>query len=213
MQSQGNNRNSQRKQSIRLFRNPVLESLSHVHPIVPLLIWLPLALWLIYRAVAVHQVGLPGLAGIGVAGLVFWTFAEYALHRFVFHFPAKSRLGKRFVFLFHGVHHDDPRDKTRLVMPPVGAAIILAILWVIFSAVIPYPWVEPFTAFFLLGYLTYDYIHYATHHFPMRHPALRYLKQYHMKHHFAGEESRFGVSSPLWDLVFGTYLPPDQRGH
>lgn len=200
-----------REQSIRLFDNPLLEALSHVHPIMPLLVWLPVAAWLLLRAVTVHEIGAAGLAGIGVAGLLTWTFAEYTLHRFVFHYPAKSRLGQRFVFLFHGVHHDTPQDKTRLVMPPVGAALILGVLWLLFSSVLPYPWAEPFTAFFLLGYLVYDYIHYATHHFPMRHPLLRFLKQYHMRHHFASDGGRFGVSSPLWDWVFGTYHPPRER--
>lgn len=100
-----------REQSIRLFDNPVLESLSHVHPIMPLLVWLPVAAWLLVRAVTVHGIGPVGLAGIGIAGLVTWTFAEYSLHRFLFHYPAKSRLGQRFVFLFHGVHHDTPRTR------------------------------------------------------------------------------------------------------
>ena len=205
------NTNAGRNKSIRLFKNPILESLSHVHPIIPLLVWLPLALWLIYQAIAVDQISFIALTGIGISGLLTWTLAEYMLHRFVFHFPAKSRWGQRLVFMFHGVHHDDPKDKTRLVMPPVGAAIILAILWVIFNAVIPEPLVKPFTAFFMMGYLVYDYIHYSTHHFPMRHPALRYLKQYHMKHHFSGEGGRYGVSSPFWDIIFRTYLPPNKR--
>ena len=194
-------------ESVRLFENPLLEKLSHVHPIVPLLVWGPLAAWLMVRAVTVHGIGPAGLALIAVAGLLAWTLAEYLLHRFLFHFPAKSRLGKRIIYLFHGVHHDTPQDKTRLVMPPAGAVPILAVLWLLFSLVLPQPWAEPFTAFFIVGYLVYDYIHYATHHFPMRHPLLRYLKQYHMRHHFAGEEGRYGVSSPLWDWVFGTYVP------
>ena len=193
-------------ESVRLFQNPLLEKLSHVHPIVPLLVWGPLAVWLVVRAVTVHDIGAAGLALIAVAGLLSWTLAEYLLHRFLFHFPAKSRLGQRFIYLFHGVHHDTPQDKTRLVMPPAGAAPILGVLWLLFSAVLPQPWAEPFTAFFIVGYLVYDYIHYATHHFPMRHPVLRYLKQYHMRHHFAAEGGRYGVSSPLWDLVFGTYM-------
>lgn len=198
---------SARQGSIRLFRNPVLESLSHVHPVVPLLTWLPVVAWLLYRSIFVHELGLPGLLASAGAGLLAWTLAEYVLHRFVFHYPAKSRLGQRLVYLFHGVHHDSPGDKTRLVMPPAGAIPIMVTLWLLFSLLLPYPWHEPFSAFFIAGYLVYDYIHFATHHFPMRHPALRYLKQYHMRHHFSGERGRYGVSSPLWDIVFRTYAP------
>jgi dihydroceramide fatty acyl 2-hydroxylase len=195
--------------SIRLFRNDFLESLTHVHPIVPLLFWSPVALWLLWRSVFVHELAAPGLLGIACAGLLVWTLSEYALHRFVFHHRASSRLGQYLVFMFHGVHHDAPRDKTRLVMPPAGAVIVMLLLWQVFRLIVPAPWIEPFCACFIIGYLIYDYIHYSTHHFPMRNPVARYLKHYHLKHHFSGEGGRFGVSSPLWDKVFGT--EPGQR--
>lgn len=191
-------------ESIRLFRNPLLEAMTHVHPPMPALIWLPVAIWLFYRTIASHQISASGWLQLAIAGLLTWTFAEYAIHRFVFHYPAKSALGKRLVFLFHGVHHDVPNDKTRLLMPPVGAALILAVLWGLFSLLLPQPLREPFMAFFILGYLIYDYIHYATHHLPMRHPVLRYLKRFHMAHHFFDPSTCYGISSPLWDKVFGT---------
>lgn len=190
--------------TIRLFRNDFLESLTHVHPIVPLLFWSPFAGWLLWRTFDVHHLPLAAVSGIAVLGLVVWTLTEYLAHRFLFHFPARSRLGKWLVFMFHGVHHDAPRDKTRLVMPPAGAVLLMLLFWLIFSLFVPHPWIEPFVAFFVIGYLIYDYIHYATHHFPMRNPVARYLKRYHMQHHFSGEDGRFGVSSPFWDIVFGT---------
>ncbi|MEP5764795.1 MAG: sterol desaturase family protein [Halieaceae bacterium] len=191
-------------QSIRLFENDLLERLSHVHPITPLLFWGPIAGWLIWRSVSLHQLAAAPLLAIAVAGIFTWTLAEYCLHRFLFHYPAKSKLGKWLVFLFHGNHHHDPKDKTRLVMPPAGAIPIMAALYLLFGLVIPQPWIEPFCAFFIIGYLVYDYIHYATHHFPMRNRAAKFLKHYHLKHHFSGEGGRYGVSSPMWDRVFGT---------
>jgi sterol desaturase/sphingolipid hydroxylase (fatty acid hydroxylase superfamily) len=191
-------------QSIRLFENDFLERLTHVHPIVPLLFWAPVVIWLLWRSFAMHQLPLLPVLGIAVLALVTWTLTEYSLHRFVFHYPARSRLGKWFVYLFHGNHHDDPQDKTRLVMPPAGAIPIMAALFFLFGLVIPAPWIEPFGAFFIVGYLIYDYIHYATHHFPMRNPVAKYLRRHHLKHHYSGEGGRYGVSSPLWDFVFGT---------
>jgi dihydroceramide fatty acyl 2-hydroxylase len=195
--------------SIRLFRNDFLERLSHVHPITPLLVWAPVSGWLVWRALQMHQLAVGAVLLVLVAGLFTWTLAEYCLHRFLFHYPARSRVGQWLVFLFHGNHHEDPRDKTRLVMPPAGALPIMALIYGLFSLFIPSPWIEPFCAGFIIGYLIYDYIHYSTHHFRLRGPVGRYLKRYHLKHHFSGETGRDGVSSPLWDLVFGT-RPPDK---
>lgn len=190
--------------SIRLFRNHVLESLTHVHPLVPLLLWGPVAILLLGRSMMVDGLRIPQLLPVAAAALLVWTFTEYSLHRFVFHFPARSRPGRWLVFLFHGVHHEAPQDKTRLVMPPAGAILIMALLWGLFELLIPAPWAQPFLGCFIVGYLIYDYIHYATHHFPMRHPLLQRLKQHHMRHHFSGVPGRYGVSSPLWDVLLGT---------
>jgi sterol desaturase/sphingolipid hydroxylase (fatty acid hydroxylase superfamily) len=191
-------------ESIRLFENDLLERLSHVHPITPLLMWGPFAAWLLWRSFALYQLPLPPVLAICVAGVFTWSLTEYCLHRFLFHFPARSKTGKWFVYLFHGNHHDDPRDKTRLVMPPAGAIPIMLVLYLVFGLIIPHPWIEPFCASFIIGYLIYDYIHYSTHHFPMRNRIAKYLKHYHLKHHYSGQEGRYGVSSPLWDSVFGT---------
>jgi sterol desaturase/sphingolipid hydroxylase (fatty acid hydroxylase superfamily) len=193
------------EQSVRLFRNDFLEALTHVHPIVPLLFWGPIVAFLLWRSLAVHGLSLPEVLAIGTLGLFVWTLTEYCLHRFVFHYPAQSRIGKYLVFMFHGVHHAAPRDKTRLVMPPAGGVILLAMLYQFFRLAVPAPWTEPFCAFFIIGYLVYDYIHYATHHFAMQPPLLHFLKVYHLQHHYGAKGLRYGVSSPLWDRVFGTY--------
>jgi sterol desaturase/sphingolipid hydroxylase (fatty acid hydroxylase superfamily) len=198
-------------QSIRLFENDLLERLSHVHPITPLLFWSPVAAWLLWRGQSEHALGAATIALLAVGGILTWTFTEYLLHRFLFHFPARSRFGQWLVFLFHGNHHEDPRDKTRLVMPPAGAIPIMLVLYLLFSLLLPAAWLDAFCAFFIVGYLIYDYIHYATHHFPMRNPVAKYLKHYHLKHHYAREGGRFGVSSPLWDIVFGTRPAGDKR--
>jgi len=47
-------------------------------------------------------------------------------------------------------------------------------------------------------------LHYATHHFRMKSPLMAALTRHHLKHHFASDKTNFGVSSPLWDWVFGT---------
>lgn len=200
-------------ESIRIFENPILEACTHVHPIIPLLVWVPIISFLFYRAYSIDHLSSINFLALGVIGLLVWTLTEYVLHRIVFHWDAKSKLGKRFVFMFHGLHHDDPQDPTRLVMPPVPAVLIYLLLWQMFALVVPAIYMNAFMAFFMIGYLCYDYIHYATHHFPMTSKVGKYLRKYHLQHHYSGERSKYGVSNPLWDYVFGTVTGPKEEHH
>src|SRR5438045_2986065 len=56
----------------------------------------------------------------------------------------------------------------------------------------------------VFGYVCYDMLHYATHHFAMKRGIWLWLKQYHLRHHFKDDHVGYGISSPLWDLVFRT---------
>jgi sterol desaturase/sphingolipid hydroxylase (fatty acid hydroxylase superfamily) len=194
-----------------MFENDFMESLSHVHPATPAIVWTPVIAWLIWRAFVVHELAASTVAGLALLGLFVWTLSEYLLHRLVFHFQAKSAIGKRIHFMIHGVHHDAPDDATRLVMPPVAAFILAAVLYTIFRLPLGPVLVEPFFAFFLIGYLAYDYIHYYVHHFNPRTRIGKFIKQNHMMHHFVTHNARWGVSSPLWDYVFGTAEEPGRE--
>jgi sterol desaturase/sphingolipid hydroxylase (fatty acid hydroxylase superfamily) len=106
--------------------------------------------------------------------------------------------------VIHGVHHEDPQDASRLVMPPFNSVIMGTLLYLGFRVLLGPAWVDPFFGSFIFGYLCYDYIHFSVHYFTPRTPIGRYLKQTHMIHHYAMPNARWGVSSPLWDWVFGT---------
>jgi sterol desaturase/sphingolipid hydroxylase (fatty acid hydroxylase superfamily) len=194
--------------SIRIFENPILESLTHVHPIIPLIVWTPIVAYLIYHGSAVDGMTINDHLLWAPIGLLVWTLTEYVLHRVVFHWNSPWKWGQYLVFLFHGLHHDDPNDPTRLVFPPVPAIAIVLCLYALFALVVPAMFLEAFMAYFLIGYLCYDYIHYATHHFKMTSVVGRYLRKYHLQHHFSKEESKYGVSNPLWDYIFGTVTGP-----
>ena len=198
---------------IRLFKSDFLEFFTHIHPAVVVAIWLPVALY--FLAQAIYNVA-PGASTAYIPigfflGMFVWTFTEYTVHRFVFHFAPKNPPAwlERLIFLFHGVHHAQPQLKTRLVMPPVVSVPIAFIFYGLFGLVVGAwigapQWIAPLFSGFIIGYLAYDLIHYATHHFPMRWGFLKFLKRYHMMHHYKTPDARFGVSSPLWDKVFGT---------
>lgn len=198
------------KKSVRVFSNPVLEATTHVHPIVPLVLWGPVASYFLYSALVHDRLSFSALLLLCVVALLVWTLTEYVLHRWVFHFHAQSKLGKRLVYLFHGLHHEDPNDSTRLVMPPVPGVLIMSLLYLLFSFFCPESYFHGFMAFFIIGYLCYDYIHYATHHFRMTSKVAKYVKKHHLKHHFRTPNARYGVSTPLWDIVFGTMEQPPQ---
>lgn len=193
--------------SIRLFKSGFFEWFSHIHPLTPLVVWGPVSGWLIWRG---HHAGLGllDLAAVGVLALFVWSLSEYVLHRFVFHFKPKGELLERLHFIMHGIHHADPVDPTRLVMPPPVALALSALLYPFFRLLLGPVWIDPFFGFFLVGYLCYDYTHYAVHHFRPRTRWGQRLKQNHMIHHYVNSEVRWGVSSPIWDWVFGTFHEP-----
>lgn len=193
-------------QSIRIFKSDALERFTHVHPITPLVLWVPVIAYLFYLSSAIDHLSGSEVIRWAAAGFFIWTLFEYVLHRFIFHWTAQSPLQERIVYLMHGLHHDDPVDPTRLVMPPAAGLFLAVILFCIFRLVLGPLIIHGFFGGFLVGYLCYDYIHYAVHHFTPRTRIGKYLKQSHMTHHYVSHNARWGVSSPIWDYVFGTVV-------
>lgn len=205
------------EEPIRLFKSDFLEFFTHVHPATVLLLFVPVVLVFLGRGF----VELGGTGGLGslalllAGGLALWTLAEYLMHRFVFHYEPKGKFLQRVWFLIHGVHHEQPQCKTRLVMPPILSIPLALGFYALFHVVVGTALGAPHTvsalyAGFVTGYLAYDMLHYAEHYLPAKGGALKYLKRYHLLHHFKTPDDRFGVSSPLWDLIFGT-LPKDRK--
>jgi len=190
-------------ESVRMFKSDFIEFFSRVHPATPQVLYLPLIAASIYFAMAGAGLSILSVAKCFVLGLAIWTLLEYVIHRYAFHYEPKTRIGKQLHFVVHGVHHDYPNDAKRLVMPPV-VSIPLAIVFyglfiLLFGTVAPAVW-----AGLVGGYVCYDSIHYAIHHFPMKTGILSRLKQHHLRHHYHDDHAGYGVSSPLWDYVFRT---------
>jgi sterol desaturase/sphingolipid hydroxylase (fatty acid hydroxylase superfamily) len=190
------------KESSRMFRSNLLESLSKVHFTVPLFVYIPVIAYFIYRAFFILDNNIITFAAAFAAGLLFWTLTEYILHRFVFHFVPRSKWGRRLHFIFHGVHHDYPNDARRLVMPPSASIPLATGFYLLFALVLPVPYVAAFFAAFMSGYLFYDISHYALHHGNFKSAFWKKLKQHHMLHHYTDATKGYGVSSALWDKIF-----------
>jgi sterol desaturase/sphingolipid hydroxylase (fatty acid hydroxylase superfamily) len=193
---------SNSQESIRMFSSDLLESVSKVHYSIPLLIYVPVILTFVCLALMSPLLKILYIVLLYAGGIATWSFIEYTLHRYVFHFHPESDLGKKIHFIFHGVHHDYPNDKLRLVMPPSVSIPLAFGFYYLFNMFIPTPYLYPFFAGLVSGYLFYDISHYAIHHFNFRNKFWVKMKKHHMQHHYKDENKGFGVTSGFWDEVF-----------
>lgn len=196
------------KGQARLFQNQYLEYLTKTHPLVIWGMYIPIIGYLLYFSYTHFNLPILTAAGIFFAGIFFWSFFEYIMHRWIFHFASENEKVKRVVYVMHGNHHEYPRDKERLFMPPVPSIIIASILFAIFYF-IGFLVGARFLAFsffpgFMLGYLLYGTMHYAIHAWNPPFKWMKGLWRNHHLHHYKNTEQGFGVSSTLWDHVFGT---------
>lgn len=193
---------SNSRESVRMFRLDWMEALSKVYWWVPPLVYAPLVVLLLaHVAIVEQQLGAAAIVAWFLFGVLAWTPTEYVLHRWAFHYEPKAAWAQRFHFIIHGVHHDYPNDAHRLVMPPSASLPITLAFYGLFSLLLPASGLNAFVAGFMSGYVVYDLIHYALHHASWRMPWFAWLKRNHMQHHFVEPDRRYGVSSPLWDIL------------
>jgi sterol desaturase/sphingolipid hydroxylase (fatty acid hydroxylase superfamily) len=194
----------------RIFQNPVLEALTRTHIAIPLTIFYGLGIASGY--VSVHRLGFTVVSTLALylAGALFFTFIEYIAHRYLYHMgTANSARKARLQYVMHGIHHDHPRDKKRLALPPVVSVVMATLFMGLFRLVLG-PSGIAFGGGFMTGYATYLMVHYAVHTMNPPKNIFGVLWRHHNLHHYAGDEGAFGVSSPLWDYVFGT-MPVDPK--
>ncbi|NND08091.1 MAG: fatty acid hydroxylase [Saprospiraceae bacterium] len=193
----------------KLFRYPFLEVFTKAPPLVSACVYATVVIILLYKATSLSITDQAGKAILIFIGAFFsWTLFEYFAHRYLFHldvhFP-NSKLAAKLAYVFHGIHHEFPHDTNRILMPPLPGLIILSILFLFFSLLLG-SYVYLFIPGFMTGYLTYTFVHFQTH--ALKVPSfLKKQKKHHALHHYKFPDKAFGVSSPLWDWVFGT-MPP-----
>jgi sterol desaturase/sphingolipid hydroxylase (fatty acid hydroxylase superfamily) len=171
----------------------------------PLYFYTVVALCLAFVA-ANQNLSITAIILLLVAGVLSWDLMEYVLHRFVFHYEAKSRLGRELVYRMHLSHHENPTATDRIFSSLYLSAPVSAAYWLVAWAVTG-SWAAASYLFIGMsaGYFAYEWLHFQCHHRKSRVRLLRYLRKYHLLHHYKTPELRFGVTSPLFDLVFGTY--------
>ena len=140
-------------------------------------------------------------------GVAAWTLLEYILHRFAFHIqtPIRNPRLRDFVYASHLAHHASPRDPNQLLVLPAYGLVISAVLFGLMTALFR----SLFSAAGVMagiwaGFLYYEAVHYRVHFSLSGSGLIARQRRAHFYHHFTNNKKCFGVTSPIWDYVFGT---------
>ena len=187
----------------QLFKNPILEKLSRTHIAVPITIFVTYASVLLYWSIIHTSLSTWTSISMFALGAISFTWVEYMVHKHIFHMKTYNKWREKFQYTVHGVHHEFPKDKERLAMPPLLSITIATLLLLLFRLVLG-DLVFSFLPGFLVGYAYYLSVHYIVHVYQPPKNFFKILWINHAIHHYKHGEYVFGVSSPLWDYVYGT---------
>lgn len=198
------------EESVRIFQNDLLDRLTKTHIAIPVSLFILYAVGLIiYTKMATSLTDLQ-IVGLFFGGWLFFTFVEYWMHRKLYHIPVTTEWRKRFQFVMHGAHHNSPKDKQRLAMPPALSILLGTVLLLIFKLILS-QYAFSFLAGFMVGYAGYLIVHYIVHIFRPPGNFFKALWTNHAIHHYKDDTAMFGVSSPLWDYIHGTVYRDNKR--
>ncbi|KAI9244096.1 hypothetical protein BY458DRAFT_529974 [Sporodiniella umbellata] len=191
------------------FGHPLLEPLSKTYWWVVPLVWIPYVIYNANMSFVLSNGGAVHTVLLFLIGVFIWSFLEYGLHRFLFHYDDRMPESQFFFllhFTLHGFHHYLPMDRLRLVVPPalfiVLAYPFICLAHTIFPPSIAYGIVSGS----IFGYVCYDMTHYYLHHSTVISAHFKEMKRYHLAHHYKDFETGYGITSKLWDHIFNTVL-------
>ena len=193
-----------------IFQSRFVEFFTKTHPYVAISMFIIIGITMSYYAYSNSILSGTQLLYLFPIGLLSFTLVEYFVHRYVFHMEITTKIKEKIQYGAHGVHHEFPNDRARIVMPPLLSLPLASILFFI-AFFVAGKWAFAFMAGFFTGYGLYLFVHYIVHAWKMPKNALKTLWIYHNIHHFQDEEVAFGVTSHLWDRVFRT-MPEIQVG-
>ncbi len=141
-----------------------------------------------------------------LVGAIGWTLLEYVLHRFVFHGRSAKSLGAR----EHRRHHAQVDYFAPWWQKALAALVTTAIVLPLAALIAGLVSGAAFTLGFILMYLLYEVLHRRAHTHPPHNRYGRWRRKNHFAHHFVDPRLAQGVTTPLWDIVFGTRLSVDR---
>src|SRR5262249_18349706 len=132
------------------------------------------------------------------------------LHRFLFHvrIPLRDPQVRNFVNSSHVLHHASPRDRNLvLVQPTFGLVVSILLFASIYGVTRSLTSTTAILSGIWAGFLYYESVHYRVHFSLSASGFVARQRKTHFYHHFTNNKRCFGVTTPLWDYVFGTALP------
>lgn len=194
--------------SPKMFDNPILERLTRTPIWAPIALYIILAAGLLYWAISAEKLPVVLVVGLFFGGWLFFTLLEYLAHRYLFHIKPNTEFKKKLQYSLHGVHHEYPKDKDRLAMPLPSSIVLALVFFAVFYLLIQ-TYAYGFLPGVMVGYATYLLVHYLVHAYPPPNNFFKALWVNHSIHHYKDNTIIFGVSSPIWDYVFGTIQKKD----
>jgi sterol desaturase/sphingolipid hydroxylase (fatty acid hydroxylase superfamily) len=196
------------QRGMRLFDHPVLDWMSRVNPLLPGIVWgLVVAAFIAYGLA--DGVAWRNAIWLLAAGYVLWNFAEYVLHRAIFHWRPRGKRMRRIYYYVHE-HHHRYQEWDRLLAPPLMSLPIFVLVLAALYLTIAMPFgLGPMSIVFGgfgIGYLIYDYTHLYIHFAKPKTRLGRFLRKCHLQHHFARPDRWFGISCPWIDYLMGTHV-------
>jgi fatty acid hydroxylase family protein len=145
-----------------------------------------------------------------VVGALLFYLSEYSWHRFAFHAPpAPWAWMRRLQHRLHYDHHAEPSRLDLLFLPIWFLAPNLLITAGLVYLILGASFVAPIMLGVMLAIFHYEWVHYVAHiPYQPRTRFGRWMKQYHLRHHFISEKLWFGVSNPSLDVLYRTYREP-----
>ncbi|MFO1519114.1 MAG: sterol desaturase family protein [bacterium] len=175
------------------------------HPWKPMALFIPLALLLTWLSLSAHPRSIGSVVLWIALGVFAWTLIEYFLHRHVFHLTQIKEPWRSMASGLHLAHHKTVDTADLIIAPPISSLTFGTLVYFVFALfTFSFSAAALLETGVLIGYLFYEWCHYGAHRFQINSRIGKYLKQYHLRHHFKEPHRAYGVTSPLWDMVFRT---------
>jgi 4-hydroxysphinganine ceramide fatty acyl 2-hydroxylase len=147
-----------------------------------------------------------------VVGALLFYASEYSFHRFAFHAkPSPWAWLRRMQHRLHYDHHTEPNRLDLLFLPLWFLLPMVVVNGALVSLILGAERTPAVLLGMMLGVLHYEWVHYVAHiPYAPRTRFGRWMKQYHLRHHFISEKFWFGVSNPSLDVLYGTYRAPKE---